>query len=187
MIKEAFFAEPTIKHWNRQFNFYINAQPGTATDYYAATRQQNSEYHKLPLNDSNLTFADAKVIMHREHLRDYAYGGSDGVFSTEMYQLGTMMHESGHTLFELADEYYEGDHFQHETYPNNWYGEDAAQEDAPQRHKSIDDVTHIEHGWYKICAGYCQMKNTGAYLTCYDSPCSDRVVHCIRDNVGVQE
>ena len=62
--------------------------------------------------------------MHQNNLRDYASGG---LYSSEMQNRGTIMHESGHGLFDLADEYGGGSHFQTDPYPNNWPSLAAAQ------------------------------------------------------------
>ncbi len=187
MIKEAFFAEPAIRHWSKQFNFYINGHAATATGYLA-TQAVNADYHNAPSNMNNLTFADARVIMHDRVLYDYAYGGNDGILSTEQRYLGTMMHEMGHTIFELSDEYdYGGWHEELAILPNNWCTEDGAKRDATKRHKTADDVRQIDTDWYKICGSHCQMKNSDPYLTGYDEPCTDRVVYCIKDNAGIEQ
>ncbi|UCF70182.1 MAG: hypothetical protein JSW49_08260 [candidate division WOR-3 bacterium] len=178
MILDAIFAENTIDHWwNRQFNFFINPDRGTATD---ANRISQDGLHQKPANWANLSFAEVKVIMHQNDLRDYAYGK---LFSTEQQNRGTMMHEAGHAMFHLADEYPGGSHWQEAILPNNWATLQAAQADAPSRHKTAADAVEIgTDGWYKICDDNCQMKLSGLNLSHYDLPCGDRVIYCIIDN-----
>jgi len=178
MIKDSVFAEPSIKLWIRQFNFYINPHTGHATDY---DRIAIDGSHQVPTNWANLSFAEVKVLMHQNDLRDYASGG---LFSTEQQNRGTMMHEGGHAMFELADEYCGGAHWQAAKLPNNWSTLAAAQADAPSRHKTAADARQIcsSDAWYKICLDSCQMKTSGLNRNNYDDPCTDRVVYSIVDN-----
>jgi hypothetical protein len=177
MITAAVFAEPSIKLWNTQFNFYINPLTGTATDY---DRIPTDGTHQKPTNWANLSFAEAKVLMHQNNLRDYA---TDGLFSTEQQNRGTMIHEGGHSLFGLADEYSGGAHWQAAEYPNNWDTLAGAQADAPDRHKTAADARQIgTSGWYKLCTDTCAMKVSGLVRNDYDVPCTDRVIYSIFDN-----
>ena len=179
MIKDAMFAEPSIKLWNRQFNFYINPLRGTSTDY---DRIAIDGRHVLPTNIANLSFAEVKVLMHQNNLRDYAFGG---VFSTEQQNRGTMMHEGGHGFFGLADEYGGGSHWQAADYPNNWSTLAGAQTDAPNRHKTVADAKQMgTSGWYRVCDTTCQMDNTGLTRSNYDKPCTDRVIFAINENAN---
>ncbi len=176
MIRDAVFAEPSIRTWKRQFNFYINPLTGHATDY---DRIAIDGLHQTPTNWANLSFAEVKVLMHQNDLRDYASGG---LFSTERQNRGTMMHEGGHGMFGLADEYPGGSHWQAADYPNNWSTLAGAQTDAPGRHKTAADARQMgTSGWYKICADACQMNTSGLVRSDYDAPCADRVLFSIID------
>lgn len=177
MIEDAVLDEPSVEDWCRQFNFYINPDTGVATDY---DRIAIDGLHQVPANWANLSFAEVKVLMHQNNLRDYASGG---LFSTEQQNRGTMMHEAGHAMFGLADEYPSGAHWQASEFPNNWSTLAGAQADAPSRHKTTADAVQMgTSGWYKICNSGCQMNNSGLVPTNYDEPCDDRVVYAIIDN-----
>lgn len=187
MIEDAVLAEPCIRPWSSQFNFYINPEAGVATDY---DKIGTDKEHQRPSNWAYLSFAEAKAIMHTRELRDYA-DMVNGLFSTEQHNRGDMMHEIGHAMFGLADEYIGGDYFQADILPNNWSTRAEAEADAPSRHKTAADVRQIEpqigplpefEDWYKICDDDCQMKNSGLNPTNYDEPCTDRVVYSIFDN-----
>lgn len=178
MITDALFADPTVKLWCRQFNFYINTETGRATDYddFMADRDV---LHETPSNWANCTFAEAKVLMHRISLRDYASGG---LYSTEQQNRGTFLHESGHGLFDLADEYNSGSHWQAAELPNNWTTLTGAEAEAPSRHKIASDAQEMgTTGYYKICDDECNMKTTGVIATFYDEPCGDRVTYMVLD------
>ena len=177
MITEAMWNDSTVRFWTRQFNYYINPLTGTATDY---DRIAIDGLHQLPTNAANLTFAEARVLMHQNNLRDYASGG---LFSTEMQNRGTMLHEGGHALFGGADEYANGVHSQATELPNNWTTLAGAQADAPSRHKTTADAVQMgTSGWYKICLDTCQLKITGLVAGVYDDPCRDRVTFTVLDN-----
>lgn len=179
MITDAVLAEPSIIPWNTQFNFYINPLTGTATDF---DRISIDGLHQKPTNWANISFAEAKVLMHRLNLRDYATGG---LFSTEQQNRGTMMHEGGHSLFDLADEYAGGSHWQEPINPNNWDTLAGAQTDAPNRGKTAADAVQMgTSGWYKLCINACPMKTSGLTRNDYDEPCTDRVVYSIFDNAA---
>lgn len=177
MILNTVFREPTMKFFCRSFNFYINPLTGTATDY---DRISTDGYHQLPANMANLNFAEAVVLMHQNNLRDYAF---NGVFSTEMDKPQTFIHEGGHAMFNLADEYSGGAHWQETTLPNNWSSLAGAQADAPGRHKTAADAVQMgTTGWHKICDATCPMISGGALLFDYEDPCADRVIYSIIDN-----
>jgi len=177
MIREAFLDEETTRLFRRSFNFYINPDRGRATDY---DRIATDGLHQTPANWANLSFAEGKVLMHQNNLRDYASGG---LFSTELQNRGTMLHESGHSLFALADEYSGGAHWQAATLPNNWSSQAGAQADASSRGKTVADVVQIgTTAWWKMCASTCQMNVSGLAHSLYDRPDKDRVIFAVIDN-----
>lgn len=178
-ILESFFDEPKLQFWRRQFNFYINPLKGTATDY---DNIATDGVHQVPSNNANLSFAEGRVLMHQNNLRDYASGG---LFSTEMQNRGTILHECGHAWFDLADEYSGGSHWQEADFPNNWSSQANANRDAGDYGscKSTSDVVQMgTTGWYKLCVDNCQMKATGLNHTTYDCPCQYRINFAILDN-----
>lgn len=177
IIRQSFFDEPTTRIFRRSFNFYINPRTGTATDY---DKIATDGAHKKPSNWGFLSFAEGKVLLHRLDLRDYA---GDGIFSSEQQNRGTILHESGHGLFGLADEYGSGSHWEAESFPNNWDQLGDAQAAAPSRGKTSADARQMgTSGWYKLCVDNCQMLTTGLNRTTYDRPCADRIINQIVEN-----
>jgi hypothetical protein len=177
MIRESFFDEPTTRRFRRSFNFYINPSTGHATDYDKIATDGS---HQPPANAADLSFAEGRVLLHQTNLRDYASGG---YYSSEMQNRGTVLHESGHGLFGLADEYEGGAHWEADPYPNNWDSSAEASAAAPDRGKTAADVDVVKAGaWWKLCVDGCQMTTTGLTHDSYDSPCEDRVVWAILDN-----
>jgi len=124
-IREAFFDEQTTRMFRHSFNFYMNRQTGHATDY---DNTSTDGYHQVPSNDARIGFAEGRVLMHQNNLRNYAMGS---LYSTEMQNRGTILHESGHSLFGLADEYDGAPHWQADVLPNNWDSKSDAEADLP--------------------------------------------------------
>jgi hypothetical protein len=180
MITDVFFSEPTIRKWSRQFNFYINQQTGEAKPYDS---DNPNDEHVIPTNWSTISNLEVKVIMHEAEFRDYASGEFEGLCSTELKEYGTVLHEAGHTMFKLRDEYHACcAHHQIEHLPNNWDCEKDARSAASSRHKKRSDVRRIgRSGWFKMCNDDCQMMWGGEDVLHFDKPCGDRVVYCIKD------
>jgi hypothetical protein len=178
MIREAFLDEPTTRKFRRSFNFYVNPVTGHATDYDNIAVEG---YHQLPANLADISFAEGKVLMHERNIRDYASGGT---YSTEMWNRGTVMHESGHGLFGLADEYPGGAHWQAADLPNNWSSQATAAAEAPGRGKTASDVVQMgTTGWWKMCGASCQLNVSGLTHSTYDRPCQDRIIFTVLDNI----
>ncbi len=177
MIENTIHREPMLDTFNRQFNFYINPLRGTATDY---DRIAIDGLHRLPSNTAEMSFAEIRVLMHQNLLRDYSTGS---MFSTEMDRPQTFIHEAGHGMFGLADEYCGGAHWQAAELPNNWSTLAAAQADAPSRRKTASDARQMcTTGWYKLCHDSCPMISGPALFFDYDDPCSQRVMYEILMN-----
>jgi hypothetical protein len=181
LIREEFLEEPTLQMFRRSFNFYINSWPGSAT---TADTIPTQGYHQAPANRENLSFAECLALIHRGPRLDYALY-ENNLCSIEMGERGTFLHELGHALFALADEYeYGGDHRETPPWPNNWVEEAWAKVAAPYIGKSPSDVCVIRGTdplWWKMCVDSCQMC-TSARTTSYDRPCRNRVVWRVLNN-----
>jgi hypothetical protein len=180
-IRESFFDEPHTQFWRRQYNFYINAERGHATDY---DRRGIDGPHQPPSNNAYLSFTEGRVIMHQNELRDWATGG---IFSTEMENRGTILHEAGHSLYDLRDEYALANHSQQAKFPNNWSTLAGAQADASDYgdcKEASDAVEMGSSGWYHLCVSNCQMVTTGLNHTEYDCPCKSRITYVVFDNAS---
>jgi hypothetical protein len=187
MIRGAFLDEPCTRSFRRSFNFYINPLSGEASPWVADSRPGQGSHatsqrpHVLPDNRENLSFAEAKVLMHRKELWDWAAAGR--VYSTENGKYGTMLHEAGHALFGLADEYSGGENeCQGAEFPNTWGNGVDANACAVARGKPHNSALLIGEGpWWKLCADQCQMFTSGKCRTAYDRPCQDRVEWEVRE------
>ena len=175
LIQSTIHKEPGMRLLNRSYNFYINPEPGTATSY--EDYLENGIPHQLPDNYANLAFAELRCILHMYVFQDY-YWPSTGTISCEIINPQTFIHEAGHALFGLADEYPDGQHWQADVLPNNWNDEATAQAEAPSRGKTAADVKEIgDTGWYRMCNDTCPMCSGVDPLFDFDNPCEDRVIY----------
>jgi hypothetical protein len=83
---------------------------------------------------------DAAVIFHTDNFRDCA---KDGKFTAEPTSFGTILHETGHRPFGLADEYCcDGGYYQNEPFPN-LYDIGAPDPNFPQVLTCAEDASDL--------------------------------------------
>lgn len=172
-IHNSFHEEEFVRRFRRSYNFYVNPHTAIAGDYNI----EPFVNHIPPSNDRNLDFAQGRIILHAANYRDFSNGRYVG---TEYYNRGTILHETGHLLYGLADEYGGGSHRQAEELPNNWRTLAGAQTDAPSRGKTASDAVEMgTDNWYKLCDGQCIMLLTGRNVHPYDRPCQDKILFTV--------
>ncbi|MBX3242231.1 MAG: hypothetical protein KIT80_14670 [Chitinophagaceae bacterium] len=172
-IDSTFHQEDWVRRFRSSYNFYINPVTAIARDFDSGLS------HVLPSNSSELSFAQGKVILHFHDIRDQAGGG---YFSAEYYVRGTMLHESGHSLYRLADEYdsNSASHWEEPEFPNNWDNQSDAEAAAPGYNKTTADVRKMgTQDWYRICNNQCPMRSSGTPINNYDEPCKTRILHTL--------
>ena len=109
------------------FNIWLADALGTSTGLSADSKSCGLT---TPGNwDDDYSWRDAGAILHTAEFRDCASGG---VFSTEFGSVATMLHETGHAPFGLADEYSgDGGYFSNGPNPNLYTSLASCQSDAP--------------------------------------------------------
>ncbi len=134
-----------------KFNFYYTKMQGNATDTGRTLPSNLTRYS---------TFADAYAIFHTEVFGDAA-SGSPSIYSAEgpitaATQNGrSFIHESGHGIFGLADEY-DGCgtfYFSPNPNPNIWATEALGRADAASEGWDPDDIwmfTTCQGDWWKL-------------------------------------
>ena len=172
-IDSTFHQEDWVRRFRSSYNFFINPVTAIARDFDSGLS------HVLPSNSANLYFAQGKVILHFHDIRDQA---GSGYFSAEYYVRGTMLHESGHSLYRLADEYdaNSASHWEEADFPNNWDNKSDAEAAAPGYNKTTADVQKMgSQDWYRICNNSCPMRSSGVPLNNYDAPCRTRILYTL--------
>ena len=176
-IDSAFHQEDWVRRFPYSYNFFINPLSGTAGDYDLGTP------HVYPSNSASISFAQAKIILHVSNRRDFRNG--DNYVGTEYFNRGTILHETGHALYNMADEYQDGSHWQNADNPNNWNSLAGAQAAAPGVGKTAADATKIgTNPWWKLCNGDCMMLRTGLNVWPYDASCRNRIFYALVQRAG---
>ena len=171
-IDSAFHREDWIRRFPYSYNFFVNPLTATAGDYDLGTP------HVHPSNSANLSFAQAKIILHASTRTDFRDGSN--YIGTEYFNRGTILHETGHALYNMADEYGGGVHFQNTRLPNNWNSLAGAQSAAPGVGESVDAVRQIgTESWWKLCDDNCMMLRTGLLVYQYDASCRNRILYAL--------
>ena len=91
VLTESYAADEIVGPHLGRFNFWYLTN--TATTDTGCVRTVPNAYH---------AFGDVGAILHTDQFRDCASGG---IFSSEPYEIPTIMHETGHAAFGLSDLY----------------------------------------------------------------------------------
>lgn len=169
-IKNGIFHDPATRKNRTGFNFFINPISGKA--------DPNGVPFFQPDNYLKLDFAAGKCFVHNAEFTEYAIESPlMRCYTSRIYNKGSFMHESGHVLFFLADEYEFGKHWYDGANPNNWRTEDEAKSAAPSfglrdEHVFFLDEPYATEKCYILCpnAG-CQMGLSGLSPVNYCNPC----------------
>ncbi|MFQ5525155.1 MAG: thrombospondin type 3 repeat-containing protein [Thermoanaerobaculia bacterium] len=102
-IFDAFFHEPTLKAARKNFNFWYVPQP---VPFKSSGSNTICEWSVPTAWRKHCPQGSLGVILHGAGCRDKAYPKS-AVFSASRYCPRTFVHEAGHALFGLQDEYHD--------------------------------------------------------------------------------
>lgn len=122
--------------WRTIYNFYYSGVQGNYEETCSFT---------APSNLSTLqATGDAIAILHQTTLRDCKSGG---MFSSEINYDKTLIHETGHALFDLKDEYCcDSSYSQQACYPNLYASKAACEADAPSLGLQASDCVRLTNG-----------------------------------------
>lgn len=171
-IDSTFHQEDWIRRFRNSYNFFINPVTAIARDFNTGMA------HVPPSNSANLSFAQGRCILHFQDIRDQS---GSGYFSAEYYVRGTMLHESGHALYNLSDEYdNSGTLRQVDPNPNIWDVKADAEAAAPSYGKTAADVQKLgSQDWYRLCNNSCPMRSSGPPINNHDEPCKTRIFYTL--------
>lgn len=125
-----------IRIWRGLYNFYYSGQQGNYEQFCNFT---------MPSNMANLAaVGDTIAFLHQAELTDCRLGN---LMSSEINYDKTLIHETGHALFDLRDEYYgQTNYAQQACYPNIWDNLADCEADASQ-------ISHSPSFCSQICSG----------------------------------
>ncbi|MBI4321997.1 MAG: carboxypeptidase regulatory-like domain-containing protein [Chloroflexi bacterium] len=134
-----------------KFNFYYTRDQGNASEGSTGPRSS------LPTDlEKDCAFADAFVVFHNEEINDSSsVGRRPNIYSAEGPIGRSFIHESGHGLFGLADEYSGSTttYFQPNPHANIWATRDGCRADAANAGWNPDDCskfTDFQGDWWKL-------------------------------------
>ncbi len=109
MIFDGFHQSNVMNDRKERWTFYYTQQE--ADGLKIAQEFDDPQYYPDFMKGEIITGIDAFALLHKRPYSDgsYLYGNihflAQNVFTTESYNLGTAIHEMGHSVFQLSDEY----------------------------------------------------------------------------------
>ncbi len=152
-----------------EFNFYYTKMQGVASS------------KTLPTDLSLVApFADAFVLFHNTEFGDSTSMGTPSIYGAEGPVGRSFIHESGHGIFGLADEY-DGcgtSYFQPNPMPNIWGTEADGRADASSQGWNPDDIqkfTNCQGDWWKLGTGEFIMFDGTRFANGWGTPAERRI------------
>ncbi len=143
LVYDGFFLNEMFKDYHVNWRFYYTRNEGNAEDYPSEP--------DLPFKESIVTDINVFAILHSTDFRDARWGD---VFTTEPDNIGTALHETGHAVFDLADEYSgDGGYWELTEYSNLYETSQGCQLHNQNQNWSENDycteVTASYRKWYR--------------------------------------
>jgi len=169
-IENGYYANDAISGNRNKFNFYYLDDEADVTAYPACG-------FTPPLGSCEAfqdatTFADSLAVLHTDNFRDWSSTKCGRrVFSSEPTSYRTFVHESGHSVFGLKDEYCCDSHYsQNNPNPNIWQNETACRNDALTEGWDPDDCDNFCPSGSGNCgAGFWDIDPNICIMTCSQS------------------
>lgn len=139
-IYDTYGAQHFIEDRMKDFNFWVYTN-----------QAQTSGCGTLHSDASNhLPFADAHAVLHVNTFGDCSNGNT---FTAEGHDTKAFLHESGHGVFGMADEY-DGNtsYFQSANEPNIWSSDSNCENEQNNKGRDPSDCSQFtsrQNGWYK--------------------------------------
>jgi hypothetical protein len=187
-IINGYYQNDAIEQNRTMFNFYYLDHEADVTGYPAAG-------FTPPLGSCEdfqdaTSFADSIPIVHTIAFRDWSDTRCERrVFCSEPTSYRTFVHESGHSVFGLKDEYCCDSHYQQQdTLPNIWSSRNNCEDDATAMGWDLGDCSNFceagsvncGSGFWDIDSPDCIMAGslgcgTGTTMCQFDEACLRRV------------
>jgi hypothetical protein len=142
LIFDGYHSNNGIKLGKKYWQFYYSPERGSISDFDTPPRVMD-----VPASIATSGIIDSAAVIHTTVKRDWASGGN---FGTEPGNRGTAVHESGHAIFGLSDEYAGGGHSTSTNPHHNNYNSRAAAETYNSANSwPTTDVQNIEGSWWR--------------------------------------
>jgi len=134
VITTAYLRSDAIRANVAKFNFYTYADEASVYTY-GSSPSFTAPAGGCTVFDDATTFADSISVMHPNDLRDWSGSGcSRRVFTSEPVSYRTFVHESGHSVFGLKDEYCCDSHYSTNPPDPNIFSSKSSCEDYADDH-----------------------------------------------------
>ncbi len=175
IIKNAVFSDrSTRKHFDK-FNFFINPVQGK----YNYALDGNFEN---PQNETEILFCDVYPFIHQQEYDREVAKLETGQFTSRIFYKGSFMHELGHALYALGDEYEFGKYYPNNIKPNNWNDENTAREYARRINVPAKNMVLIQDAAIPVNRCYilcpyegCIMGLSGVSIVEYGPCCREAI------------
>jgi hypothetical protein len=155
-------------------------------NFYYTKMQGDSIYpnHNLPADLTRVSpFGDAYNILHTDTFGDWMLWGPPVSFSAEGAVGRSFIHEAGHGIFGLADEYDDAPgcitaRFEPNPMPNVWDTEAGGRADATSEGWDPDDIwqlTTCDGAWWKLGTGSFIMEDGNFFANGWGPPATKRI------------
>ena len=179
VIENGYYASDAISANRNKINIYYMSEEAGVTAYPACG-------FTPPTGDCDdfgdaVLFADSIGVIHPNDFRDWAGTKCDRrIFTSEPTSYRTFVHESGHSLFGLKDEYCCDSHYsQNDPNPNIWSSESACEDDAVSEGWDPDDcVPFCPSGSGNCGGGYWKIDPETCVMRCSQSCGSSCCLGC---------
>jgi len=196
-----------LKERQKSFNFYYIDDYAYVSGYKS---QENPPDFNAPkqMDFASISFVDAICVVHKNQFRDWA-GSYNGIPIFTSHSSGTtiyplipnmpsFIHELGHALFKLKDEYCcDSYYFQNDPMPNIWSSELNCKDDAIKEGWDLNSIVQFcpagclgsescncGSGYWKIDKNDCIMGNMSP-IHWYFGPACERKISWEFDHLGL--
>lgn len=172
LVFDGYHINNAIRNQRQLWSFYYSPQRGFISDFDSGEFTMD-----IPSSVSSSPIIDHAAIIHTTVKRDWASGGN---FGTEPTNIGTAVHESGHSTFDLADEYNTGNcRTSSDPYHNVYSSRSAAETYNTNNGWPASDVEEIFSGCFRVepSSLNCIMVNDGdATMPDFERSCFLRAI-----------
>ena len=163
-----------IRLWRSMYNFYLTYQTGDAKGYGSGCNQAPSNWTTLR------AIVNSGGILHNNALRDCGGIGDGSLFSVQVggtFTNPTAVHESGHSVFSMADEYCcDGGYWQIGPEANVFSSQSNCQTNATSHSWPTTDCVQIgTTGWWRSDGANDLMQNNNSNTNAYGRSDDGRV------------
>jgi len=164
-----------IRTWRGFWNFYITYQTGDAQGY-------GNGCNSAPANWANLSaIVNSGGILHNNALRDCGGVGNGSLFSVQVglaVTNPTVVHETGHSVFSMADEYCcDGGYWNIGPEANLFNSQASCQTNATSHGWATTDCVQIgTTGWWRSDGANDLMQNNNSNANLYGRSDHKRVM-----------